>query len=88
MSDLVVVHRFLEQLASKQDQMAQELAALQAVKQSVSQKSSADPKSPVVPPRKNAPKPVSRNAAAVKPRRLSPVLVLKNNWPRASVAAG
>jgi hypothetical protein len=58
-SDLVVVHRFLEQLASKQDQMAQELAALQAVKQSVSQKSSADLKSSVGPPRKNAPKPVS-----------------------------
>ena len=61
MSDLVVVHRLLEQLASKQDQMAQELAALQVARQSVSQKSSADPKSTVVhvPPHKNAPKPVS-----------------------------
>ena len=68
-SDLVVVHRLLEQLASKQDEMAQELATLQAAKQSVSQKSSADPKSAVVhvPPHKNAPKPVSLEAPPQSP---------------------
>jgi hypothetical protein len=53
--DLTVVRRSLEQLAAKQEQMAQNIATLQAVEQDTRQKMSSPPQSGAVPPHKNAP---------------------------------
>ena len=52
-SDLAVVRRIVEQLAAKQEQMAQDIATLQAAEQNVSEKKSSLPQSSGVPPRKN-----------------------------------
>jgi hypothetical protein len=56
--DLAVVRHSVEQLAAKQEQMAHNIATLQAVDQDVSQKMSSPPLSGAVPipPRKNAPR--------------------------------
>jgi hypothetical protein len=58
-SDHAVVRRLVEQLAARQDQIAQELATLQATQQNISQKSSPVPESTAahIPPPKNARKP-------------------------------
>jgi lipoprotein-anchoring transpeptidase ErfK/SrfK len=55
--DVGVVRRRVEQLAAKQEQMAHNIASLQAVEQDIRQKMSSPPLSPAVPrpPRKNAP---------------------------------
>jgi hypothetical protein len=53
--DVAVVRRRLEQLAAKQEQMAQNIATLQAVEQDTRQKMSSPPQSGAVPPHKNAP---------------------------------
>jgi hypothetical protein len=50
--DLTVVRRSLEQLAAKQEQMAQNIATLQAAEQDIRQKMSSPPPSRPVPPRK------------------------------------
>jgi hypothetical protein len=50
--DLTVVRRSLEQLAAKQEQMAQTITALQAAEQDIRQKMSSPPPSRPVPPRK------------------------------------
>jgi hypothetical protein len=57
-NDLTAVRRIVEQLAAKQEQMAQDIATLQAADQSVLQKMSALPQSPAahVPPHKNGPR--------------------------------
>jgi hypothetical protein len=47
-SDLAVVRRLMEQLAARQDQMANEIATLQAVEQNLSQKISSLPQSPTI----------------------------------------
>ncbi len=60
--DLAVVRRMVEQLAAKQEQMAQDIATLQAAEQNVSEKKSALPPSSAVPPRKNM-----HSEAAVQP---------------------
>jgi hypothetical protein len=56
--DLAVVRRSVEQLAAKQEQMAHDIAALQAVEQDIREKMSSPPppRSVRVPPRKNAPR--------------------------------
>ncbi len=61
-SDLAVVRRIVEQLAAKQEQMAQDIATLQATKQNVSEKKSSLPQTSAVPPRKNM-----HSEAAVQP---------------------
>ena len=55
--DLAVVRHSVEQLAAKQEQMAHNIAALQAAEQDIRQKMSSPPLSRAVPipPRKNAP---------------------------------
>jgi len=50
--DLAVVRRSLEQLATKQEQMAQNIATLQAAEQDIRQKMSSPPPSRPAPPRK------------------------------------
>jgi len=60
--DLAVVRRMVEQLAAKQEQMAQDIATLQAAEQNVSEKKSSLPPSSAVPPRKNM-----HSEAAVQP---------------------
>jgi hypothetical protein len=50
--DLAVVRRSLEQLAAKQEQMAQNIATLQAAEQDIRQKMSSPPPSRPAPPRK------------------------------------
>jgi hypothetical protein len=56
--NLAVVRRSVEQLAAKQEQMAQNIATLQAVEQDIREKMSSPPpsRSVRVPPRKNAPR--------------------------------
>ena len=61
--DLAVVRRSLEQLAAKQDQMAQNIATLQAAEQDIRQKMSSPPASRAAPPRK-PPQPAARSPAA------------------------
>ena len=61
-SDLGVVRRIVEQLAAKQEQMAQDIATLQATKQNVSEKKSSLPQTSAVSPRKNM-----HSEAAVQP---------------------
>ncbi len=61
-SGLAVVRRIVEQLAAKQEQMAQDIATLQAIKQNVSEKKSSLPQASAVPPRKN-----THSEAAVQP---------------------
>lgn len=57
--ELAVVRRLVEQLAARQNQMAQDLAALQTAEHDVSQKlSPVSPPVPRAPPRKNAAKPL------------------------------
>jgi hypothetical protein len=50
--DLAVVRRSLEQLAAKQEQMAQNIATLQAAEQDIRQKMSSTPPPRPAPPRK------------------------------------
>jgi hypothetical protein len=50
--DLTIVRRSLEQLAAKQEQMAQNIATLQAAEQDIRKKMSSPPPSRPVPPRK------------------------------------
>jgi hypothetical protein len=61
-SDLAVVRRIVEQLAAKQEQMAQDIAKLQVGERNVGEKASALPQSSAVPPRKT-----SHSEAAVQP---------------------
>jgi hypothetical protein len=61
--DLVVVRHSLEQLAGKQDQMAQSLATLQAAEQDLRQKMSSPPPPRPAPPRKPPP-PAAHSSAA------------------------
>ena len=63
-SDLSVVRDIVEKLADKQEQMARDIATLQATKQNLSQKISSLPQSSAarVPPRKNVPKVVHPKA--------------------------
>ena len=57
--DLAAVRRLAEQLAARQNQMAQDLATLQAAERDVNQKLSAASQPPVhAPPHKNTPKPL------------------------------
>jgi hypothetical protein len=46
--DLAIVRRIVEQVASRQDQMAQDFATLQETQQNVSPKISAPPQSPII----------------------------------------
>ena len=62
MRDLAVVRRSLEQLAAKQDQMAQNIATLQAAEQDIRQKMSSPPASRAAPPRK-PPQPAAQSPA-------------------------
>lgn len=57
-SDLAIVRRIVEQLAARQEQMAQDIAALQAADQNVVQKISSLSQSPAirVPPRRTVPR--------------------------------
>jgi hypothetical protein len=50
--DLTIVRRSLEQIAAKQEQMAQNIATLQAAERDIRQKMSSPPPSRPVPPRK------------------------------------
>jgi hypothetical protein len=50
--DLTIVRRSLEQIAAKQEQMAQNIATLQAAEQDIRQKMSSPPQSRPAPPRK------------------------------------
>ena len=52
-SDLAAVRRIVEQLAVKQEQMAQDIATLQAAGHNVGEKKPTLPQSPAVPPRTN-----------------------------------
>jgi hypothetical protein len=52
-SDLAAVRRIVERLAVKQEQMAQDIATLQAAEQNVGEKKPTLPQSSAVPPRKN-----------------------------------
>jgi hypothetical protein len=56
--DLTVMRQRVEQLAVKQEQMAHNIASLQAVEQDIKQKMSSPPLPPAasLPPRKNAPR--------------------------------
>ena len=60
--DLAVMRRSLEQLAAKQEQMAQDIATVQAIDQDIRQKMSSRPPSPAVPPRK-PPRPNGQSSA-------------------------
>jgi hypothetical protein len=48
LGDLAMVRRIVEQVASRQDQMAQDIATLQEAQQNVSPKISAPPQSPII----------------------------------------
>ena len=62
--DLAVMRRSLEQLAAKQEQMAQNIATLQAVEQDIRQKMSSRPPSPAVPvPPRKPPRPNAQSSA-------------------------
>jgi hypothetical protein len=68
-ADLDAVRRSVDQLAARQDQMAQSMAALQAVGEDIRQKVSFTPPSPPSPPREAAaiPPPKSPQARAPSP---------------------
>jgi hypothetical protein len=62
--DLAVVRRSLEQLAAKQEQMAQNIATLQAAEQDIRQKMSSPPASQAVPlPPRKPPHPAAQSSA-------------------------
>jgi hypothetical protein len=62
--DLAAVQRSLEQLAAKQDQMAQSIATLQAVEQGVRQRLASPPPSRAVPtPPRRPPQPATQSSA-------------------------
>ena len=64
--DLAVVRRSLEQLAAKQEQMAQSIATLQAVEQDIRQKMSSPPPSRAVPkPPRKPPQPAAQSSAVL-----------------------
>jgi hypothetical protein len=48
LGDLAIVRRIVEQVASRQDQMVQDIATLQEAQQNVSSKISAPPQSPII----------------------------------------
>jgi hypothetical protein len=62
-NDLAIVRHSLEQLAGKQDQIAQSIATLQAAEQDIQQKISTPPAPRPAPPRK-PPQPVAQSSAA------------------------
>src|SRR5712664_2473963 len=67
-SNLDVVRRSVEQLAAKQEQMAQNIAALQAVEEDIRQKMSSPPPSPSqqavsIPPPHKPPQPRAQSSA-------------------------
>jgi outer membrane murein-binding lipoprotein Lpp len=66
-NDLAVVRGIVEQIAAKQEQMAQEIAKLQAAEQTVNEKTSSLPRSSGGPPRKNVQTIVHSEAAAQLP---------------------
>ncbi len=53
-SDLAVTRHMVEQVAAKQEQMAQDIAALRSAQQNLSERTSSLPQSPTVSPGKNA----------------------------------
>jgi hypothetical protein len=62
--DLAAVRRSLDQLAAKQEQMAQNIATLQAVEQDIRQKMSSPPPSRAVPtPPRRPPQPATQSSA-------------------------
>ncbi len=62
--DLAVMRRSLEQLAAKQEQMAQNIATVQAIDQDIRQKMSSRPPSPAVPvPPRKPPRPNAQSSA-------------------------
>jgi hypothetical protein len=63
--DLTIVRRSLEQIAAKQEQMAQNIATLQAAEQDIRQKMSSPPPSRPGPPRK--PPEAAAQSSAVQP---------------------
>jgi hypothetical protein len=67
--DLTVVRRSLEQLAAKQEQMAQNIATLQAAEQDIRQKMSSPPASRAAPPRKPRRRSVPPSSSPIPPRR-------------------
>ncbi len=73
--DLAVVRRSLEQLAAKQEQMAQNIATLQAVEQDIRQRMSSLPPSRAVPiPPHKPPQPAAQPPAAQPPAAQSPAV--------------
>jgi hypothetical protein len=70
-SNLYVVRRSVEQLAAKQEQMAQNIAALQAVEEDIRQKMSSAPTSPQQAasiPQQKPPQPRAQSPAVQSPR--------------------
>jgi hypothetical protein len=62
--DLAVMRRSLERLAAKQEQMAQNIATVQAIDQDIRQKMSSRPPSPAVPvPPRKPPRPNAQSSA-------------------------
>ena len=63
-SNLDVVRRSVEQLAAKQEQMAQNMATLQAVEEDIRQKMSSSPSQPAAPiPQQKPPQPRAQSSA-------------------------
>jgi hypothetical protein len=70
--DLAAVRRGLEQLAARQEQMAQNIAALQAAEQDIRQRMSSPPPSRAVPtPPRKPPQPAAQSSA-VQPSSVPP----------------
>ena len=65
--DLAVVRRSVEQLTSKQEQMDQSVATLQAIEQEIRQKMTAPPPPPPATPARAAPKPPQAAAQSAPP---------------------
>ena len=80
-SNLDVVRRSVEQLAAKQEQLAQNIAALQAVEEDIRQKVSSTPPSP-------APQAASIRQPTPSPPRAQPSAVRSSSVPRPPPPAG
>jgi hypothetical protein len=67
-SNLDVVRRSVEQLAAKQEQMAQNMATLQAVEEDIRQKMSSSPSQPAASiPQQKPPQPRAQSSAVQSP---------------------
>src|SRR5258705_6585739 len=89
-SNLEVVRRSVEQLAAKQDQMAQNIASLQAVEEEIRQKISSTPPSPSQqaapipqpkPPQPRAQPSTTQSSSVPPPPRPARPLGLSSVWP-------